>query len=494
MNVRARDAVQHLGVREETDFFDYRALGNYIGFALRSVKRHPFLALLSVVLVVGLSVAAMKVLPKTYRVETVIQALRNPSLPTLANAGLYRPYEADAPTRAARETVLRRDNLLALIEQTDLEARRERSRAPAVVLKDLLAAKVRGRELTAEERQENLVARLEKALRVDVTEGTVTITVDWPEATAAFDLVQAASKNFLETRHATEIAMVRDALAILEGHAKTEKVKLDAALDQLQVDERAAAQRYFNSRRGADARAQRAATPPAAATRRTDSDMELARLDATLASKRQAINELEEFRRRRLNELQAQLLQYQAMYADKHPAIVSLKQNIEMLSLPSPQLDALAADVKELEREIQSHGGEVPVQVPAQVAGTAPAPLRDDFDERLPDPRAEYARNRVRLMFQNYAGILDRIDAARVEMDAAQAAFKYRYGVISPPQLPKRPLKPTPVRVIGGSVLGGLLLGLLVCVAKDLRSQALLERWQVEHALGVPLISGGGER
>ena len=45
-----------------------------------------------------------------------------------------------------------------------------------------------------------------------------------------------------------------------------------------------------------------------------------------LEAKRRAINELEEFRRRRLAELQAELAQQRAVYADAHPAVAKLSR------------------------------------------------------------------------------------------------------------------------------------------------------------------------
>jgi uncharacterized protein involved in exopolysaccharide biosynthesis len=471
----------HPGV-ESADLFDWALLRSYVGFGGRAVLRHRLLATTCFLFVVALSCASLYVFPKTYRVQTIIQALRNPSLPTLANAGLYRPYEADAPTRAARETVLRRDNLISLITQTDLVNKYRRNRAPATQLLDRARRLVSGRERTRDEQVDDLVDLLEKRLRVEVTEGTVTITLDWPHGQTAYELVETASQNFLETRHTTEIAMVGDAIAILQTHADNIHRHLNEALEKVTAKERALrairgkatqpVRRIYVAPRG---------TPP-----------EVARLQTLLSAKRRAIADLEEYRHRRLAELQNQLLQYQTMYADQHPAIVSLKQNIEGLSGPSPQIDALRREAQDMEREVVRAGGLVlePATPPRasllrEEVAEATAPAAPDLE----DPRFEYERGQVRLLFQSYSSVLERIDAARVEMDAAQAAFKYRYSVISPPQMPKRPQKPSSVLVVAGGVFGGILFALFACVVRDLRSRHLLERWQIERVLELPVVA-----
>jgi capsule polysaccharide export protein KpsE/RkpR len=217
---------------------------------------------------------------------------------------------------------------------------------------------------------------------------------------------------------------------------------------------------------------------------------EVVRLENKIAAKRRTISDLEEFRQRRLAELQAQLVQYQAMYADAHPAVVTLRQNIEALSAPSPQIEALRREVQDLDRELMAQGVETPVSISAR-----PRLSGEDLGNAATagaatvNPREEFEKYQTRMVFQNYANVLDRIDAARVEMDAAQAAFKYRYSVISPPQMPKRPLKPSPLNVFGAGLVGGLLLALFASVRADLRKGLIVESWQIERSLGIPILA-----
>jgi len=74
-------------------------------------------------------------------------------------------------------------------------------------------------------------------------------------------------------------------------------------------------------------------------------------------------------------------------------------------------------------------------------------------------------------------------------MDTAQAAFKYRYSVINPPQYPRRPLRPYGLIFLGSGILGGLAFGFLTTTLVDLRGGKVVERWQVERQLRLPVLA-----
>ncbi len=99
-------------------------------------------------LTLGATGALLLVLPRTYHVDAQLLTQRNTVMPALGNPGRTVPTDANVPTRAAAETVLRHDNLLSLMKQTDLLNRWERDRSPVLRLKDwvvkLVASSLRG--------------------------------------------------------------------------------------------------------------------------------------------------------------------------------------------------------------------------------------------------------------------------------------------------------------------------------------------------------------
>jgi uncharacterized protein involved in exopolysaccharide biosynthesis len=463
----------------EPDLVDFRKIRELIGFVLRSVSRHRWLSALAAVSMFSLAIIGLKIMPRTYRVDTTILTQKNQVMASLGNPN-HPSLEGDAPTRAAAETVLKHDNLVALVKQANLLDTWEESRAPILRLKDTLMSLVRGK-LTDEERMEALVGLLGRKLRVYTGEGTITIQTEWHEASSAYRLVESAQQNFLEARHAAEISTIAEAISILEGHAANVHEAIEAALDEVH--------KYEGRRQGSTSAPRRRAAGISAA------EKELAQLRVMLAAKQRAISDLEEFRRRRLGELQGQLAEQKAMYTPAHPMIANTEQSIASLSRDSPQIIALKREAEEISREYLARGGKDPGATPE----APPPPPREEIEAiRREPPRTaeddslEYARSRLRIASRKYEDLLDRIDAARIALDTARAAFKYRYSVVRPPQMPKKADKPVPALFIGGGIFMGIAMAFVLSTLKDVMAGKIVERWQVERSLEIPVLTEVG--
>jgi uncharacterized protein involved in exopolysaccharide biosynthesis len=456
---------------ESADLFDYALVRRWVLFVLRAPLRHKLLSLGCFGAVVAAGFIALQVLPKRYVVQTSVLAQRSAVMGSLSNPFMNR--EQDTPTRAARELVLRRENLVSLCRQTDFVNKYLASRAPAVRFRDWLLKALTGAERSPEVLLEGLVDGLEMRLWVSVsTEGTVTIGLEWSDPELAYQMVSAAMQSFLEARHASEISIVSDTVTVLEAHAARLQNQMEPMVAQLEEKERRL----------------RIATAPRrlpVARPRLSRDEDLVRVESTLAARRRALQDLEEFRQRRLAELQSQLGQQLTLYAAQHPSVVSTRQNIESVSAPSPQIEALRLEVRDLEREISRRGGTVPDPGDTQFRPELEFPLRSLED----DPRVEYDRAEVRLLFRQYSSVIERLDAARVELDTARAAFKHRYSVISPPQMPKHPIRPNGPLVLAAAVVGGIALAFFASTLIDIRSGRVVESWQLERRLGLRVIA-----
>jgi hypothetical protein len=460
---------------DDFELIDFDQVKNWIRFVLHAVRRRKLLALAVALLTMGATVGLLSVMPRTFRIEAQLLAQRNSVMPALSNPARKIPYEADSPTRAAAETVLRRDNLLSLMKQTDLLGHWYRNRTWLFRLKDrlveLLAAP------TEEEKTQAMVEFLESRLTVKAVEPTVTISLEWPDAQLGYRLVDTALQNFLEQRHSTEVSTIVETISILEGHAANLKEAIDAELEDVKRPAQP------GPAEAADA------TPPRP---RRDVVLEANRAEAAevkvmLDAKRRAINELDEFRRRRLVDLQTQLAQQRAVYAEAHPAIVTLLQSISALQEPSPQLLALRKEEHDLQAEYERLSARRTEGSAAVTRPRSSSPPRPG-DKRSDDLNSEYARTRLRFAMEKYDVLLERIESARIELDTARAAFKYRYSIVRPPTFPRRPEKPKVPLVMAAGLIAALALGTLAAALADLWSGKVLELWQMERGLGLPVL------
>jgi uncharacterized protein involved in exopolysaccharide biosynthesis len=223
---------------------------------------------------------------------------------------------------------------------------------------------------------------------------------------------------------------------------------------------------------------------------------ELAQLKFLLRSKQRAIADLEEFRNRQLTELRTTLEQQRVIYNRSHPVILELEQRVEALQRDSPQLVQLKRDELDLTREIESKGGGaqervsdsslLPVRRTPTVMETSLAQLAPELER---DPTVTVAQDQLRVALARYQELLMRVEAARLELDTARAAFKYRFSVVNPAQTPRKAISPNVPLILLAGLLGGILFAFLACASLDLWRRTLCEPWQIERQLKLSVLS-----
>lgn len=494
-----------LQAQGELDLFDYALIRNVVGYVFRGVRRHVWLSLGVMAAILGLGFGVVALLPRTYHAESRLLANQNELIRALGNPRSALPSED--PTRAARELIFAHHNLVSLIKQTGLMKNWEETRPLVVKVKDTVVKALIGPRSEQDE-IDMMVGTLEKRLRVDTDRQTVSISIDWPDPQMAYLLVETAQQNFLETRHVTEMTAISEALSILEMHAGNVQKTVDDALREL---ERVREQR----RRGAmvsvtapavsestpgstpvdkstSAEAPRPGGPPAA------TEQELAQLKFLLFSKRRALQDLDDSRMRRVSELTTQLQTQRAQYTEQHPQVLDTQKQLSAVKGDSPQMAALKNDIDQLTEEYKRKGGRSPdqwVEQPGRLTTANRRPLVSQVTgamtsaELADDPMVEFARNNLRVAAAKYEELMMRIDGARIEQDTARAAFKYRYSVIRPASIPKRPVSPNTVLLSLVTLVAALAVALVSGSIRDALSSCILEAWQVERALGLKVLS-----
>ena len=465
---------------EPSDLFDYRRLREYASFAIHSLGRRKALALTVFTAVFGCAVLSLYALPKEYDSEVKLLGQRNQVISSLAVPGRNMPTDADAPARAAWDTIMRRDNLVALIEQTGLVAHFYAHRSPAGRLKDRINTLL-GRDLSEDAKLDVVLGMLEKRLVVSSAaswqgEGTVTIGMEWPDPVMAHTLVEAAQQSFIEARHISELSNIAEAISILEGHSALMREEVEEAAEALS--------KVRNARmvRSAPAPSPAPAAPPRP-VRPSEASLQL---KSIIEAKQRAIDDLEDFRKKRLLELQARLSEQKAIYSETHPIVVDLALSVRSMSSESPQVATLRREMNDLRAEYLRRGGDEGAEKHAFANLPSDIGVKVELSERvLESPEEISKQTMLHQALSKYTALLDRIDSAKIEMDTARAAFKYRYSVFWPARIPTKPKVPF---VLGAGFVAGLLLALFASTAADIVSRRVLEPWQVERDLAIPIL------
>ncbi|MGO8971303.1 MAG: hypothetical protein ACLQDQ_17245 [Myxococcaceae bacterium] len=450
--------------------YDWAVFGFYVQLVLHAARRHTRLFLLLWLGVVVASMGLTSLLPKTYEVQTTLQVQRP--------AGLSGANDSDTQTKQAVQAVLRRDNLVALLQQTDFLKSWPLHRAPVLRVKDFLWAHL-FKAPTEEEKIDGFVGMLEKQLWVTPGEGTVTIGVQLSDPQLALHLVESSLQNFLDARHTAEISSIGEVISILEARTASAHEALEESLKELQKLRTARAVKLgLNVRR---------VSVPAMATL---PDPETEQLLVQVKSKRLAIADLDDFHRRHVEELENRLAQLRTTYSDTHPAVADAQEALDAARPESTQVVALRQELAPLEAELKQRGFDANAALSASTTRelALQRTLQADDPQEDQDPGIDFAKSQARHALTHYNDLLDRTAAARLEQDRAGAAFKYRYVVLWPPQRPLGPFRPKPLEIFLASLLAGLLLSLLGVTFVDVSSQKLLEPWQLERPLGLPLL------
>ena len=474
-------------------------LKELVGMFLRAPRRHPLLAALSffATLLLGLGIAIFA--PRWYECDVRILAQRNLVLPALGNPN-RAVRETDSPTKNAADTILQRDNMVALIKQLDLVDRWQAARQPIQRLKDKILAPLAGPR-SDDDRLLDMIGLLDKQLAVGSDESSITISVEWPNRDLAFEIISFLQKNFLEARYDSNVNVIGEAIRILEERAKPESAEVDAALADLTRLEAQRRQVLQGTPRvgarppvGGGARrrtAVSAAVSPASSASPYDDDA--GDSAAQLEEVRRRIHLIKDDRERQLLQAQNQLADERATLGPRHPTVLALGEKIAQLSATPPELQALTARERQLMADL-ARGAPVAKGPPPQgaaapqpdVATPSPSPVVES--QLRDDPEVALALSRLQAVSAKYSEMQSRIEAANIELEVTRAAFKYQYTVVRPAELPRKPSRPNVPLVLLLAVLSAALLTLLVPGGLDLMRGRFVEGWQLQRKLGLPLL------
>jgi uncharacterized protein involved in exopolysaccharide biosynthesis len=476
-------------------------------FVFRTARARVRLAATIFASVAALTVVANVFLPRTYHTDVRIHAQGQAAvIRAFSNPGRTLP-DIESPTKGASETLLRRDSLIKIVRDARLVERWEAEREAVLRIKDAIVFALAPRPTSAD-KEAAIIGTLEKKLTVVGEDQAVNIGVDWSNADTAYEIVVVAQKTFIDSRRAVEVAVISDAIALIDARAREQRPVVDAALKDM-ADAYDAAKGKKPAGSSPPLHLEAAVVPapapvvapvpqPASApVKAPEPDKELIE---KLAEKRRAISELEQTRTRRIAELRAQIDEQRTTLGAAHPTLIASEKRLEAMTDEPADLIAMRNEERTLLRQVSAEAKAV-AQAPrsAQRSLTplstahAGSPSGDTeagnglsrLDE---DPQVAFTRGHFDVEVRKYEELMTNLDAARAELDNAKAAFKYRYSVARPAERPRNAVKPKPALVLGFGFGLAVLLGLLVPAALRLLTGRVQEPWQVRTQLKLPVL------
>lgn len=494
---------------DSAQIIDFRAIANWISFGLRAVRRRAKLVALIAGGMFFVAVVAVQLMPKTFRVQCRLLAQKNSALALRGDQG------GEQATRSASDIVLRRENVIDLMKQTNLVEEWWRNRNFLQRSKDFVMKLFP--PPTEEQKLAALTDFVLTKLSVYNDETSVTFQADWRDPVMAFKLADAAQRSFLNVKHVQEVSTLAEAVSILEGRAASVREEINASVTSLQAlrerkqkeektkpKEKVVAPEPTPAPEAAKPAPAKKDQPPAESPEVVAARQKrIAELATTIDTKERALAELESTRMRRLSDLQAKLQDLKAVYTEQHPAVTDARQAIISATKEAPEASRLREELRQLRAESEQlrqaagapasasggfRGGR-PVGVTAAGGGLGDVIRIEQESAEERDPEIEYARSQLRFAITTYQALEDQIGKTVVDLKTAEAAFKYRYTMVTPPELPRRPISPNSGAIMFAALIGGLLIGVLAAIAFELKDGLLYARWQVEQGLSLRVLS-----
>lgn len=477
-------------------------LKSYLAYALRALRRHRLLAAITSTCLAALTFVVVAAWPRLYTCTTVLAVQDSRALDGDKSGGSLA---------GATEVIVSSQNVASIVDELRLVKTWEASQPPIGRFKQRVMNLLRG-EMNESALREALISMVQSNLHVTPpgwNESKLVVSADWSDGPTAAALADAAYQSFLRARHVAEISTITEYINILEGHASELRAEIQSMATPRKVDGKPEVTRPAPAEAAAlpptpapapalAPAAPRPAIPAAAAE-------DLRELRASVLEKQAAVKSMEEARARRITEAEQTLTELRTKFTPAHPMVVTAEQNMANLSRDSAQLTALRQELKDLNDQLKAKTvvqreetafrspsrGVVPPAPGATPGASSVEPLPADI-MRLMQEGSEELDPAVSAQFRTavakFATLRDKIGTARVDLDTAQAAFKHRYQVVIPAEVPNKPSKPKVPVLIGAGLLLSLLIGWLVTVVSELRTGTLVERWQVD-SLGLPLLA-----
>jgi acyl carrier protein phosphodiesterase len=294
-------------------------------------------------------------------------------------------------------------------------------------------------------------------------------------------------KNFLDARYQSEVGVIPARLKIQEGFVTQAHKDLEVAAQQLVV-----LQAQKDPKKRVDVFIP--TLPPT--VRDVNEPPPDPQLQAQLDNVRGQINALQGAKLQRLAELNQQLVEQQQQKGPQHPDIIALKAQINAMQQDPPQLAQLKAQEGSLQQQIADKRAAQRAATPSPAPQPRITAASRDAGVTTAEPLPASAPKNVQdaqVQFDSASGkyqeLVKNLQAIQLELQTADAAYKNRYKVTHPAEVPAGPKRPVGLIAVLIGVLATIAAVLMVAALADRFSGIFFEPRDVRDRLGLPVFA-----
>lgn len=421
-----------------------------------------------------LGAAMVMFLPKKYVCTAVMLVKKNSHMPSLTYPMRTILEGIDKPLASAEVLIMDEDLLKDLIHQTNLLNIFAKERSLLFSMKDRLMGYLFG--ISKEDKLKMLIETLKKNIQVKTNVEELSIRVTWGTAATSKLILETVIKLFLKARYKYEVDTISDTVGILKSRVMITDERIEKRLQELRL-----------SRLGEEEKLKKLKDQDYKKSK-TASNLDLQDLKATLLEKRSYLENIERAKRQKVAELQVQLNQLKSILNEKHPDILELENKIETLISDKSDVESIKKQEQNLLAEFQRRGG-VEADLVVTQGGSLDAAFgsisKDDLPSFEKDEMITYARGRLRIDMDLFEDLNKRYENAQIELETAKEAFKYRYNLVSPPQLPKKPSSPKSTMLLIGSLFMSLVVWFSLSILLEIMQFKVSQNWQPSRFFGL---------
>lgn len=470
-----------LGAPPPTGLLDPKGMALLLGYVGRAVMRRKLVAASTFLATVVLTVFAALWMPRTYRVEARILT-NNTDLEEIVNPTRFQSNES--MTKNVVERFLARENMLGLVVDAELEKAWDAQRGVIGRAKDSVRVALLG-PIAKKDKEEALYEIAKRKVHLFLEGDIVVCRAEWTDPKTTLKLAQVCEKRFLAMQRERELSQKRESVALLERNVEASQKDLDASYTALEktIQGKGASVAQLKA-----VRQRRASTGGNGGGASKGESAEIQRLREVRDEKKAIIGDIERNHRATVVQASGALVKLRETLGPDHPDLRQAARVVEEESRPPPELLKLKSEVAQIDAQIDrlASRGQAPKERSTIVEEVVAVP--EGPKDIKDDPEVERQMTTITVAEQAHWELLDRLATAKIEVQTAEAAFAYRYVTVYPPLLPKKAVSPNVGALVGGGVMAALVLAFLLSIAADVLAMRIMETWQIERFLGVPVL------